>query len=92
MKKYWTLFTLTVIIFATITISTAKIETPSDGNDTYGFPLTFLEIYGGKRDYYPDNDFSFLTFGFDILTTLIITIIGWRIYTKQKLKQKKSGT
>jgi hypothetical protein len=55
MKKYLALGILTIILFGTLTISTAKIETPFDGNNTYGFPLTFLIRLGGKRFPNPEN-------------------------------------
>jgi hypothetical protein len=35
------------LIFIILTAATARIETPTDGEDTYGFPLTFHTRFSG---------------------------------------------
>lgn len=47
MKKYLILIILTLVIFGLLTFSTAQIETPADGDDKYGFPLTYYTKIGG---------------------------------------------
>lgn len=96
MKKYFALCILTIIIFGTLTISTAKIETPFDGNDTYGFPLTFFIRLGGKRFPDPENwtEIFYLKLLVDIVVAFLLSIIVRTIYTKLRktLQEKKSGT
>ena len=75
----------------TLTISTVKIETPFDGNDTYGFPLEFYKIYGGKRTYYPPNEFSIIKLTIDIITAAFISFVIMTIIKKIR-QRKKSGT
>jgi len=42
MKRAITIFGLTAVIFISLTLSTASIRTPLDGEDTYGFSLAFF--------------------------------------------------
>ena len=96
MKKYLALCILTIIIFGTLTISTAKIETPFDGNDTFGFPLTFLIRLGGKRFPNPENwtEIFYYKLIVDIAVAFLLAIIVWTVHTKSRktLVEKKSGT
>lgn len=48
MKKLLIISVLTIVVFGAVTIYTAKIETPFDGNDTYGFPLTYFIRFSGE--------------------------------------------
>jgi hypothetical protein len=41
MKSILKITILAFIIFSILVLVTKKIETPFDGHDTYGFPLTF---------------------------------------------------
>lgn len=84
MKKYLVFCILTIIVFGVLTISTAKIETPSDGNDSYGFPLTFLIRLGGKRSPNPIGwtEISYLKLLLDIVVAFLLAIIVWTIYVK----------
>jgi hypothetical protein len=90
MKKYIALCVLTIIVFGTLTLLTAKIETAFDGNDNYGFPFEFYKIYGGKRTYYPPNEFSIIKLTIDII---IAAFISFGIITIIKIFRptKKSG-
>lgn len=95
MKKYLTLCISTIIIFTTFTISTAKIATPADGNDTYGFPLTFFTKLGGKRFPKPIHSTEIFYFNLfiDIILALLLAIVIWVIYIKSKrASREKSGT
>jgi hypothetical protein len=55
MKKIAAIAFWTVLVFIFLTWSTAKIETPIDGHDTYGFPLTFHTQFSGMCDPCPEN-------------------------------------
>ena len=96
MKKYLVICILTIIIFWTLTISTTKIEIPFDGNNTFGFPLTFLIRLGGKRFPNPENatEIFYYKLLVDIAVAFLIAIIVWTVYTKliKILMEKKSGT
>jgi hypothetical protein len=74
-----------------LTISTAKIETPHDGEDTYGFPLTFFIRFSGMCDPCPPNptETYYWKLLLDILFAAIIPILGWAIFTKVKNDIKK---
>jgi hypothetical protein len=86
LKKYLTLCILTIIIFTVLTILTAKIQIPSDGNDSYGFPFEFYKIYGGKRDYYPPNEFSIIKMTIDIIVAGFIS--SFIILVFKKVRQR----
>jgi hypothetical protein len=83
-KNYLAVCILTIVVFGTLTISTAKIETPIDGIDTYGFPLTFFIRNDGMclpclteptETYY----WKLLV---DIAVAFLLSIIIWFFYTK----------
>jgi hypothetical protein len=86
MKKPLVFCILTIVIFTSLTISTAKIETPFDGNDSYGFPLTFFIKLGGKRLPNPKNwtEIFYFNLLIDIIIAFLIAIIIGAIYTKSK--------
>lgn len=96
MKRLLALCILTVIIFATLTISTAKVETPVDGNDTYGFPLTFFIRFSGMCLPCPPNptETSYLKLLVDIAVAFLFAVICWTAYIRfgKTLQDKKSGT
>lgn len=58
MKRILCIAGLTFLLFVVLTWVTSSIETPFDGNDEFGFPFRFYKIYGGKRSFYPPNEFS----------------------------------
>lgn len=58
MKRILCIAALTFLLFVVLTWVTSSIETPFDGNDEFGFPFRFYKIYGGKRSFYPPNEFS----------------------------------
>ena len=96
MKKYLVICILTIIIFGTLTILTAKIETSFDGDNTFGFPLTFLIRLGGKHFPIPESwtEISYYKLFVDIAIAFLFAIIVWTVYTKlrKNLVGKKSGT
>lgn len=96
MKGFLALCILTIIIFATLTISTAKIETPVDGNDTYGFPLTFFIRFSGMCSPCPPNptETSYWKLFVDIVAAFLIAVVILTVYTRLRktLQKKKSGT
>lgn len=55
MKDLVKIIGLIILIFILVTLLTMKIETPFDGNDTYGFPFTFHIKWSGMCDPCPDN-------------------------------------
>ena len=89
MKKTLIVFGLATILFAGLTLLTAKIETPFDGNNTFGFPFLFFREYGGKRTYYPPNEFSILNVLFDFLCAILAILIIRTAFLKIKYKPHK---
>jgi hypothetical protein len=37
-----------IVVFILLTTATMEVESPSDGKDTYGYPLRFYTTTGGK--------------------------------------------
>ncbi|MBO6514970.1 MAG: hypothetical protein JJ975_00280 [Bacteroidia bacterium] len=68
----------TLFVFVVITYATSKIETPFDGDDTYGFPFTFYIVYSGMCDPCPDEPTQFYGFKLwiDILFSAILAVAG----------------
>lgn len=96
MKKYLTLGILTIIVFGVVTISSAKIETPFDGDDTYGFPLTFFIRFSGMCEPCPPNptEIFYLKLLFDIIIAFLFAFLIWTTYIRltKAFREKKSGT
>lgn len=86
MKRILSIIGWTTLLFVVLTILTLKIESPSDGNDTFGFPFTFYKIFGGKRTYYSPNDFFILFLLLDIFTAYVIVLISRTLFAKLKRK------
>ena len=86
MKKYLALFILTILVFGTVTFSTAKIETPFDGNDTYGFPMTFFIRFSGMCSPCPPNatETFYLKLLVDILFAIVTAVIILTVFKKAK--------
>jgi hypothetical protein len=64
-----------IIVFAILTFSTAKIETPFDGHDTYGFPFTFHKVFSGMCDPCPPNP-SATYYGWLVVDVLFAAIVA----------------
>lgn len=91
MKKIILILVWTALLFLGLTIVTASIEAPSDGNNSFGFPFTFYRVYGGKRTYYHPDDFSILTLLLDVLCAGIIFFAGKSIFASLKAKIRKKN-
>ncbi|MGG9963634.1 hypothetical protein [Ferruginibacter sp. SUN106] len=94
MKKYFTILALTIIVFVVSTMAAATIETPFDGNDTYGFPVTFYQKFSGMCDPCPPNpsEINFWNLCIDIvfcfLTALVIWLPGNYVLTKWRARKQ----
>ena len=81
MKRAFRISILIILLFAVVVIITAKEERSIDGNDVYGFPLTFFTEYsgmvaGGARP----SDFNFLNFIIDLLPVGVLAIfVEWAV-------------
>ena len=77
---------LTVVIFLILTFSTAEVETPFDGDDTYGFPLTFFIRFSGMCKPCPPNETEtfYLKLLVDILFALLLAILVLAGFKKAK--------
>tara|TARA_R100000005_G_C4986819_1_gene194934 strand:- start:623 stop:895 length:273 start_codon:yes stop_codon:yes gene_type:complete len=88
MKNWIKILGLTFLIFILITLITMKIETPFDGNDTYGFPFTFHKTLGGRRFPIPENYYEthiwYLVIDFAFSGVLALGILN----LCQKLKRR----
>ncbi len=94
MNKYLAICILTIVTFLTLTISTAKTETAFDGNNSYGFPLTFFTSLGGKRFPTPTSgsELFYVNLLFDVTVAVIIAFLIWTIYTTtRKISQRKNA-
>lgn len=82
MKKYVAIGILSVVIFSILTVSTAKIETPADGNDSFGFPGTFFIRFGGKgmNDLTKLSEIFYLNLLIDVVVALIIATLIRMVY------------
>jgi len=84
---------LTIVLFSYLTISTAEIGSGSDGDDTYGYPLTFLTRFSGMCDPCPpdapETEIHFFQLLLDLLFAAIFPVLGWAIITKIKKEIKK---
>ncbi|WP_299782782.1 hypothetical protein [uncultured Formosa sp.] len=76
MKTVIQILILSIIIFVVITLVTMKIETPFDGNDTYGFPFTFHIKWSEMCFECPENPTE-TYYGYLFIDFLISGIIGF---------------
>jgi hypothetical protein len=96
MKKIFAVFLWSTFSFVVLTLTTAKIETPFDGDDNYGFPFTFFVRFSGMCKPCPPNPtetkISYLLI--DILFSIIVGLLLWFVARKIKLSltKKKYGT
>ena len=79
MKNYLKVLILTVIIFIFVTLITMKIQTPFDGNDTYGFPFIFHIKWSGMCYDCPEN-LNETYFGYLLADLIFSGIIAGGIY------------
>lgn len=96
MKKVVLFFALTSIVFVKLTLSNAEIKSPSDGDDTYGFPLTCLIQHSGMCDTCtPDTNLTEIFYWkllVDILFAASLVAIGWIIFSGLKITRKSKGS
>ena len=86
MKNVIQILIITIIVFVVITLVTMKIETPFDGNDTYGFPYTFHIKWSGMCFECPENPTE-TYYGYLLIDFIIAGLISfgiWNLYNKQK--------
>jgi hypothetical protein len=92
-KKLLIICALSIAIFIAMTISTAKLESAFDGNDTYGFPLTFFIRFSGMCEPClpgaPESEIFYWRLLVDLLTAAIIPVLSWAIFNKVKNNLKK---
>ena len=79
MKKVLLISMLSLATFVTATLATAKIETPFDGDDTYGYPFTFFVRFSGMCNRCPPNPTEIKFTALLIDLALAITA-GYSIY------------
>jgi len=87
MKRILLILSFTVLLFAVLTLATAIIETPFDGNNNFGFPFRFYKIYGGKRSFYPPNEFSVVMLLIDVVFVYLVVWLSNVILVKFKNKK-----
>jgi len=78
MKRVFRTSILIIILFAVITILTAKIERPFDGNNSYGFPVVFLTEYSLMvldLDQVTPPSFNFLNLLLDLAPVIVLGIV-----------------
>lgn len=86
MKNVIQILILTIIVFVVITFVTMKIETPFDGNDTYGFPFTFHKKWSGMCFECPENPTE-TYYGYFLIDLIIAGLISfgiWNLNNKRK--------
>lgn len=75
MKRVFRTSIPTILLFAVITILTAKIEHPMDGNNVYGFPLAFYTEYSMEARVMTPPDFNFLNLLIDLAPVIVLSIV-----------------
>jgi len=93
MKRIIRVLIFIVLIFSVVVLLTAKIESSFDGNDFYGYPLTFLTEYSGMIKGPPlSPSFSFLNLVIDLLpVTALAVLLEWAIFAGIKKIKRKSA-
>ena len=88
MKTPIKFISLTILIFILVTLITMKIETPFDGNDTYGFPFTFHIKWSGMCEPCPENPTE-TYIGYLLIDILIAGLFAFGILSiNRKLKKR----
>jgi hypothetical protein len=77
MRRFVIILVLTIVAFGLINLTTAKIERHFDGNDTYGYPLTFYTKLGGKCQPCPDSlsQTNYLNLLVDLSFGLVVGVV-----------------
>ncbi len=77
MRKTFKILTATIVVFMVLTLLTMKEEIPFDGDNTYGFPLTFHIQYSAMCDPWPESPTStnFLKMFIDLILALVMGIV-----------------
>lgn len=90
MKRTITIFGLTALIFISLTLSTASIRTPVDGDDTYGFPLAFFVRFSDMCAPCPPNptETYYWSLIVDVLFAAMLSVISLIIFLKLKAALK----
>lgn len=81
MKRFFIIFLLSIISFTLLTIKSARIESHFDGNDTYGFPLTFYTKFSSMCVDCPGPKYEihYLNLVADFAVAVLVGIATWRI-------------
>ena len=92
MKRAFRISILLILLFAALVILTAKEGIQADGNNLYGFPLTFLTEYGGLGPEIRTSRFNFFNLVIDLLPVTILAILIERAVSAivEKVKSKSS--
>ncbi|MBI1307352.1 MAG: hypothetical protein GC181_12180 [Bacteroidetes bacterium] len=90
MKKVLTTFLVSIILFALITWFTMKIETPVDGEDTFGFPFIFHVNHSPMCSPCPD-EMSETFYGKLILDILFCLAASFGLIRIWEIFQKNRG-
>ena len=93
MKKFLTLCFLTAVVFGILTFATAKVETPFDGNDTYGFPSTFFKRFSGMTSPPPTvaSETYYVPLLIDIVVAFIVAFLIWIGYVRWRATAAGKG-
>lgn len=88
MKNRIKILGLILLVFILITLLTMKIETPFDGNDTYGFPFDFHKKLSGMTFPIPENHntthIGYLIVDFVFSGILVFGILSLRKKTQEE--------
>lgn len=92
MKKYTTLFLLTIIIFGALTILTIQDLRPVDGNYFCGFPLAFYTQFSEMTYPNPSGEMvmyrmNYLFLIIDILIAFLLSLLVFAVI--RKIRKKK---
>ncbi len=90
MKRILLILSFTVLLFVVLTLFTASIEIPFDGNNNFGFPFRFYKIYGGKRSFYPPNEFSVVMLLIDVVFVYLAVWFSNVVWVKYKRKKENA--
>ncbi|MDB5208294.1 MAG: hypothetical protein JWR72_3369 [Flavisolibacter sp.] len=94
MRKTFKILIATIFVFMVLTLVTMKEEASFDGDNTYGFPLTFHIQYSGMCDPCPESPTStnFLKMLIDLILALVMGIVLIEVIDfVLKLTSKKAG-
>ena len=90
MKRILLILKYTVLLFIVLTLVTAIIGTPSDGDNKFGFPFPFYKIYGGKRSSYLPNEFSAVMLLLDVVFIYLAVWLANILLIKAKAKKENT--